>query len=260
VVKAAFPGTKLTRPFVNIIRTGPMPLLGSAEAACRVSWNAGLIPVYSIRLRRDEVMAGRWDPYIRELADWHADQPPAELVIWHEPENDAEMRGGAFPAYFNRVAAVFRSVNEKVPLLYAAMAYQWLPGAVGGTVKGWTSTPADWQGVDCDRHMIDVYSGSSVPLDVILPEHRGLQRWMDLVVGDRTWGVAERGFITATDHQKRAVQIRRETDWLLADPGAQRCRRYIYWNTVGADGNPGLVLDELYGEPAVRDLVAALNS
>ncbi len=257
-VKAAFPGTELTRPFISGVISGPRSLLAKVEAVCRPSWTAGLVPTYSIKLDLSEVMAGRWDPYIEELAAWHHAQPACELILWHEPENDAQMRGGAFPPYFNRIASVFRAANTTVPLIYAAMAYQWLPGSINGTVKGYTSAPAHWHGVEADLHTIDIYSGSSVPLSTILPEHKGWQRWMEHVVGPGPWGVSERGFITATDYAGRADTIRRERDWLLTDPAGARCRRYIYWNTSGTEKNPDIVVDTKVGEPAVRDLVAAL--
>ncbi len=260
VVKATFPGTRLTHPFINGVLFGPRSLLTRAENACRPSWAAGLIPTYSLKLDRDEVMAGAWDTFIRELADWHVDQPAAELIIQHEPENDPPMQGGAFAPYFNRIATQFRTANENVPLLYAAMGYQWLPGTVNGTVKGFTSTPRHWQDVEADRFVIDVYSGNSVPLETILPEHKGWQRWMESVVGDRDWGVAERGFVTATNHAIRANAIGREQEWLMRDPVGQRCRRYIFWNTSGTEKNPAIVIDAQFGEPAVRDLIAALNS
>ncbi len=259
-VQAVFPGVQLTRPFISDVISGPRSLITKVDTACRLSWTVGMVPTYSMKLDRDEVMAGRWDQYIKELAGWHRDQPPAELVLWHEPENDATMRGGAFPAYFNHIADVFRSVNTTVPLIYAAMAYQWLPGSTNGTVKGYTSNPADWQGVEADLHTIDIYSGRSTPLDTILPEHKGWQRWMEHVVGPGPWGVSERGFITATDFAGRAAAIRREMAWLLSDPAGARCRRYIVWNTPGAEKNPDIVLDTKVGEPAVRELVTALSA
>lgn len=259
-VKAAFPGIRLTRPFINGVQQGPKSLITKAETACRASWDAGLLPTYSLKLDHDEVMAGRWDPFIGELAEWHTGQPAAELILQHEPENDPAMQGGKFPPYFNHIAARFRAVNTAVPLLYAAMGYQWLPGPVNGTIKGFTSRPADWQGVDCDRHMIDVYSGSSVPLATILPEHKGFQRWMEHVVGDRPYGVAERAFITATFYRARADTIQREKTWVVSDPVGRRCRRYLYFNSPGTENNPAIVLDTAYGEPAVRDLLAAFGS
>lgn len=259
-VKALFPGTQLTRPFIAGVQTGPRSLVAKAENVCRPSWDAGLLPTYSLKLNRDEVMAGRWDPFIRELGDWHLDQPECELIIQHEPENDAELQGGAFPPYFNRISEHFRVANEGVPLLYAAMGYQWLPGSTNGTVKGFTSNPAHWQGVDADRYVIDLYSGNSVPLDTILPEHRGWQRWMEHIVGDGPWGVAERGFITDNNHAGRAAAIEREKHWLLTDPVGLRCRRYIYWNTSGTEKNPAIVVDAKHGEPAVRDLITVLHS
>ncbi len=259
-VKAVFPGTVLTRPFIGGVQSGPRSLISKVENACRASWDANLLPTYSFKLNYDEVMAGRWAPFIRELADWHHDQPEAELIIHHEPENDPELQGGRFVAYFNHIAEHFRVANEQVPLIYAAMGYQWMPGSTNGTVKGFTSNPAHWQGVEADRKVIDAYSGSSVPLDTILPEHRGWQRWMEYVVGDDPWGCGERGFITDTNHAGRAAAIAREKDWLLTDPVGLRCRRYIFWNTTGTEKNPAIVVDAKHGEPAVRDLITVLNS
>ncbi len=261
-LKITFPGTMTTRPFIANVLTGPRSLLVKAENACRPSWAAGLLPTYSLKLDYAEVMAGGWDRFITELAAWHLDQPRAELILWHEPENDTVMQNGAFPVYFNRIATLFRAQNATVPLLYAAMAYQWLPGKVNGTVKGFTSRPQDWQRVAADRLVIDAYSGGDVPLSAILPEHPGWQRWMQHVVGDRDWGVAERGFVlgpnVARDTATRAEAIRREQDWLLHHPTGQRCHSYIYWNTSGREENANIVLDPKIGEPAVRELITAL--
>lgn len=258
VVKQLFPGVVLTRPFISGVLQGPRTLLPKVAAACGQSWAAGMVPQYSIKLHPAEVMAGRWDPYIRELADWHLDQPECELVIHHEPENDADLRDGRFVTYFNHIADEFRTANENVPLIYAAMAYQWLPGRVEGTVKGWTSNPEHWQGIEADLFTIDIYSGQSTPIDMILPEHAGWQRWMEYVVASRPWGVSERGFITDLEYQRRAAAIRRETNWLRTDPTGIRCRRYIYWNTTGTEKNPDIPVDAQFGEPAVRDLVRDL--
>ncbi len=257
-VKETFPGVVLTRPFISGVLRGPRSLLQKVEAVCRPSWQAGMVPQYSLKLDVDEVLAGRWDEWIRELGDWHHDQPPSELVIHHEPENDAGLRG-RFPEYFNHIAEQFRTANETVPLIYAAMAYQWLPGRTEGTVKGWTSEPEHWQGVEADLHTIDIYSGQSTPVDMILPEHPGWQRWMEYVVAGRPWGVSERGFITDSEHQRRAAAIRREAEWLMSDPTGQRCRRYIFWNTTGTEKNPDIPVDTQFGEPAVRDLVRSLT-
>ncbi len=254
-----FPGAVLTRPFISGVLQGPRSLLPKVDAVCRPSWDAGMVPQYSLKLNYDEVMAGRWDSFIRELGDWHHDQPVAELIIWHEPENDPELQDGRFPGYFNHVAEEFRTANENMPLIYAAMGYQWMPGRTNGTVKGFTSNPQDWCGVEADLLTVDLYSGQNVPVDTILPEHPGWQRWMEYVVGPGPWGASERGFITDADHGRRAEAIRREANWLMTDPAGLRCRRYIFWNTSGTEKNPDIVLDQRAGEPAVRDLVRALS-
>ncbi len=259
VVTQVFPGARMTREFIAGVQPYPpkTPLSVKANQACRASWNANLVPEYSLKLGRVDVIAGRWDQAIRELARWHLDQPHCELIIHHEPENDRALQGGNFPGYFNRIAQVFRQVNDRIPLVYAAMGYQWLPGRVNGTVKGHTSNPKHWQGVEADLFTIDLYSGNTAPLDTIIPEHKGWQRWMEHVVGTRPWGVSERGFIGTRDHEGRAEAIRREARWLTTDPVGKQCRRYIYWNTAGTERNESIVVDAA-GEAAVRDLVAEL--
>lgn len=259
-VKAAFPGTALTRPFIGL-QTTPGSLITKATSACAPSWEAGLRPVYSIKLDRAQVDAGRWDAPVTELAEWHLGQPDADLVIWHEPEDDftpANGGGAAFARYFNRLADKIRAKNTRMRLIYAAMGYQWAPNSAGtASIKGFTNNPAEWAQVDADVLACDVYSGQSFPLELILPEHPGFRRWHDELVLDQPYAVTERGFITSTAHQVRAEQIRRETEWLLTTPEGQRCIAYLYWNTPGTENNPAIVVDKTYGEPAVRELVAA---
>ncbi len=255
-VKAAYPGTVLTREFIAGVQTVPRSLLDKANAVCRPSWMAGLTPMYSVKLDVAQVAAGRWDGPLTELAQWHSQQPDAYLIPWHEPEDD--LTALQFARMFNRVAEVMRAANPLIRLVYAAMAYQWATRSSGGSIAGRTDSPADWRAVDADHFAADVYSGRSFPLRAILPEHAGFARWHDEIVGDRPYMVTERGFETLTDHQARAEHIRREAQWLATDPVGQRCRAYVYWNTTGTEESKGLLLDDEHGVPALRDLVAQL--
>ncbi len=255
-VKAAYPGTVFTREFIPGVLSGPRSLIAATDKLCRPSWSAGLTPMFSFKLDRDQVAAGQWDSVLAELAQWLGQQPDAYVIPWHEPEDD--MTGAQFAAFFNRVADRMRTANPFVRMVYASMAYQWAPKKDGGSIAGRTYTPADWRAADADFVAADVYSGRSFPLRAILPEHPGFARWMAEIVGDRTYMVTERGFETGTDHQLRAEQIDRETDWLLTDPVGQRCTAWLYWNTGGTESSSSLVLDEQYGEPALRVAISRL--
>lgn len=263
-----FPGVHYTRVFLGGVQSAPGSLVGRLERLCRPSWDAGLCPVWSLKLNRAQVMRGQWDRHIAEAAEWCAGQPASEAVPWHEPENDPEMCGGAFPLYFNRIARVWRLHNDTTPLLYASMAYQWLPrsSGVGRSVKGNTDRVTDWTGCRADRFTTDVYSGASVPLGTILPEHTGVRRWLSAVVGSTApWGVTERGWLrpaakplTSTERDIRVLTIGREIGWLTGDdPAARRVTQWIAWNTPGAEDNPNLVL-EAAAVPSLARAVAEL--
>lgn len=254
-VKTLFPGVSLTREFVAGVLSTPKSLIPAVERVCRPAWNAGQTPIYSMKLDRDQVAAGKWDAPVADLAAWHATQPAAYLVPWHEPEDD--MTAAQYVPYFNRIADRVRSVNTRLPLVYAAMAYQWAPKSGGGSLAGRTDTPAVWAQVDADVLGVDVYSGRSFPLTAILPEHPGFARWLGELAGDRPYMVTERGFEAVPDkYQVRADQIRREGWWLRSDPVGQRCMGYVYWNTAGTESSSSLLLDTQLGVPALRDLVA----
>lgn len=264
---AAFPGVRLTREFVPNVLSTPGSLIPRVRALLQPSWDAGLVPVWSLKLDPAQVMSGAWHSWVRELAEWLDVHPANELVIWHEPENDPVHGGGAFVPYFNRIAALIRERTTRVPLIYASMAYQWLPGQrPGSSVKGRTDNPAWWTGCAADLLCTDVYSGGSVPLGTTLAEHPGITRWLAGVVGpEADWGVTERGFLapagitmTTAMAVTRADAIRREAAWLTGTAPGRRVRRYVYWNTPGTEGNPNIVLDKARGEPALAELVAGL--
>lgn len=257
-IRAAFPGVRLTREFISGPLTTPKSLLAAVDKVCRPVWDAGLTPMYSLKLDPTQVVAGRWDGPLTELAGWHIAQPGAYLIPWHEPEDD--MTGAQFAAHFNHIADQVRAVNDALPLVYAAMAYQWAPGRGGvGSIAGRTDAPAQWSAVDADVLAVDVYSGRSFPLVAILPEHAGFTRWLDKLVGGRQYMVTERGFeATTAQAELRAAQISREADWLTTHPTGQRCTGYVYWNTAGAESSTSLMLDAGHGVPALRDLVARL--
>lgn len=257
-IRAAFPGVRLTREFVSGPLTTPKSLIAAVDKVCRPAWAAGLTPMYSLKLDPTQVVAGRWDGPLTDLASWHTSQPGAYLIPWHEPEDD--MTGAQFAAHFNHVADRVRAVNTALPLVYAAMAYQWAPGRGGvGSIAGRTDNPAQWAAADADVLAVDVYSGRAFPLVAILPEHDGFTRWLDTLVGGREYMVTERGFeATQAQAPVRATQISREADWLLTHPTGQRCTGYVYWNTAGTESSTSLMLDAALGVPALQDLVARL--
>lgn len=266
-VAVGFPGTQVTREFMPGVLSTPLSLVNRVDRLLRPSWNADLTPVWSIKLDRNQVMNAQWDRHVRELADWLDGQPYSELILWHEPENDQIMRGGAFVAYFNHLAGLIRERTDSVPLVFASMAYQWLPNRAGtGSVKGFTDNPGHWQGVRADRFATDVYSGSSVPLEVGLRDHPGIARWLEHVVpSERGWSVTERGWLrpagvsmAPVDHQARAAAMLAEARWLSGTVPGSRVEQVILWNTPGTEGNPNLVLDQTYGEPAAREYIGAL--
>ncbi len=256
-VKAAFPGTVYTREFIPGVLSGPKSLVPAAERICRPSWNAGLTPMFSFKLNLSETAGGKWDGPLIELAQWLATQPDAKVIPWHEPEDD--MTGREFAVWFNRVAGKMRGANSRLKMVYAAMAYQWAMKSNGtSSIGGRTDTPGDWRAVEADVFAVDAYSGRSFQLTSILPQHPGFLRWMNQIVDGREYMVTERVFETATVHQERAYQIRREADWLLTHPVGPRCRAWLYWNTAGTEESASLLLDKQHGEPALRDAVARL--
>jgi hypothetical protein len=260
-VRNTFPGVTHTRPFIhkspNAYLDDPREdsLVRRVERACTPSWDAEMVPVYSFKLHPGQVAEGRWDGQVRELAAWHIGRKPALAVLWHEPEDN--FTGENYRDYFNHLARVMRAENDKLPLVYAAMAYHWAPGGNGGSIEGRTDETDGWNAVEADLRCCDVYSGKSFELELTLDNHPGFQRWLRRMVPDGRYGITERGFSLKNNpngQQVRAQKIEEESAWLSNTEDGRRCSMYLYWNTKGSSYE----LDERYGIPAVRKLVGAV--
>lgn len=265
-----FPGVTHTRPFISKKPTRYLDdpdndnLPGRVERVCQPSWDAGLVPVYSFKLKPAQVARGEWDHQIRALADWHIGNHAAQAVLWHEPEND--FSGADYAGYFNHIADTFRSRNKEIPLIYAAMAYQWAPTGSGRSLKGNTDDPTAWNAVRADLRCCDVYSGGSFPLDLTLENHPGFQRWLTLMAPEGRYGIAERGFTIGDPEtrdeaharaQVRARTIERERTWLNDTEDGRRCAMYLYWNSPGSGKDRGLLVEDNAGLAAIQKVVTA---
>lgn len=269
-VKHDFPGVVYTRPFISGVLAGPAQhdLIKKASNACAESWREDMVPVYSFKLAPDEVAAGKWDRAVRELAEWHLDQPAAMLVLWHEPEGrKSGFRNGAeYARYFNRLAGEIRKRNTALPLVYAALGYQWgLKRDGGGSIGGRTDTPAGWNAVEADLRCCDVYSGideNVEPLERSLADHPGFQRWLDLIAPRGPYGLTERGFTLKhrpNDSAVRVAAIDRDAAWLRDTADGQRCSMYLYWSSLGAENDTYMPVDGP-ARKAVGRLFAAFRS
>lgn len=266
---AAFPGVRYTRQFVGdgeVLNTpdDTAGLITMFRTACAPSWNAGLVPIVSVKLNVAQVAAGRWAPALHALGAYLATQPPTMVVFWHEPEDD--MTAAAFVPYFNAARQQLHA-GGPIPVVYAAMAYQWAPAYHStSSIKGHTDDPAAWAAVDADVYAIDAYNGRSFPLGQILPEHPGYVRWYAWMIAahpGRVFIVGERGFeladaTSATQSVIRANTINREVAWLRSG-AAVDCIGWVYWNTPGTEGSATLALDQR-GLAALRDAVASLHT
>lgn len=239
----AFPGARFTREFV-----GPGPLKPGAnvialvEDKARPTWDAGGVPVVSVKLLPAEVTAGVWDGQLEQLAAWANVQPDMVLILWHEPEDDfaTEAAARGFVASFNRQYKILKAGAPRLIVAYAANSYAWRPSDPR------TAYTAIWQALAADLYLCDVYSGNTFRADLILPDHPGFRRWKQMIADyvspagiavRRRWGLGERGISAGTT---RAQTIRRELDWLRADG---TIAMYLWWNTPGKESNEAWVVD-----------------
>lgn len=225
---------------------------------CADSWKHGMVPVYSFKLHPRQVHNGAWDRNLHRLAEWHLDQAPAKAVLWHEPENDTDHfdTGATFARYFNRVAATIRAGNTALPLVFAAMAYQWAPNRP--STKRWEG----WNEVEADLRTCDVYSGKTERLGTTLADHDGFQRWLGLLAPTGPYGVTERGFTLFNDRDGgpvRAAAIRSEAAWLRDTADGRRCSLYLYWSSLGAENDRGMPVNDPEGRAALRELFATVG-
>lgn len=241
--KQVFPKTVHVREFVSGELSTSSDLVGKINRLAAPAFSAGLIPWISFKLRPSDVAAGRWDAKLRAVGA-EVDSR-VRLIPYHEPEDD--MSPSRFTAMFNRVATRVKSAARGHRLVYSAMAYQFRPGS------STTADPAAWFPTGADVYAADVYSGRSEPLTAILPDHPGFKRWNRYRPKTKPWAVTERGFITGSRFRERADQIAREAAWLKTSG----CAVYIYWNSEGTEGDPAILLDARYGEPALRAMMAS---
>jgi hypothetical protein len=241
--KQVFPRTVHVREFVPGELSTSSDLVGKINNLAAPALSAGLIPWISFKLKPSDVAAGRWDAKLTAVGAKVDSR--VRLIPYHEPEDD--MSSSRFTSMFNRVAARVKSADRGHRLVYSAMAYQFRSGS------STTANPAAWFPTGADIYAADVYSGRSEPLTDILPEHPGFKRWNRYRPKTKPWAITERGFITRSQFRERAAQIAREATWLKTSG----CSVYIYWNTAGTEGDPSIVLDAQYGEPALRAMMAS---
>lgn len=254
-----YPRTTFTREFTpNVL--DPQNLIPKWESACRRVVTAGMTPVWSFKPEPGAVLRGLWDPYLQQLAD-HLNQNmiPNYVCIWHEPENDLGKyfkSARDFTMVFNRVHNQLKAVSPSVQTVHAALGYRYRDG---GEISDAEAT--QWR-TQADVHCIDLYSGRSFPLSMTMPENSAFKRWHSNLVNGRRWGVTERGWTLGPDapvngqaqaeaERERADCIRREADWLATTD----CQMYIAWDSLGTEGDPGLMIRDTVGVTALQGLM-----
>jgi hypothetical protein len=238
------PGHNTTRLFVPGVIL-PRDLVAQVQADCGPTWAAGQTAVWSFKPRPDQVANGKWRKPVQDLAAYlqaNAAGARTIVVIWHEPENDVPKwfpTAAAFVNMFNVVHGWLKGVWPQLITCHAALGYRYQD--LGGA--GISSALAGRWRTLADLNTVDIYSGRSNPLATILPELNGFNRWFAHVATPGRWGVSERGWTCgAKDSALRAATIAREFGWLVAQP--VRPDPYLVWDTVGAEGDAGLLLDK----------------
>jgi hypothetical protein len=253
-----FPKTQVTREFTDS-PIMPQNLIPKIESACKEAWSQGLVAAWSFKPDPASVLNGKWRPYLEQLAAYLRDNATTKktiVIIWHEPEND-------IPRWFTDAAhfvKVFNTCHDTlvgawpgIVTCHAALGYRY-----ADNVDITDAVAPKWK-TKATINAIDIYSGRSFKLGTTLPELSGFKRWLAYVVGDRAYGVTERGFIADdANSELRAATIKREADWLRDTEDGRRCVLYIYWNTVGAENDPDIPLDER-GRDALRYLMDKVN-
>lgn len=260
-----YPGAAVARNvFINRTTAGKAEdLRPRVDAALRPFLTAGTPKVYiSIKTPIAATRNGDWNAKYAQLGAHLAaiNTSPHPTVVdflaWHEPENDFSS-GAAYAHYANKVRQHMKAGGgEAVNVGYSAMAYQWSPNRPA------TANPAQWRQAEMDFYCVDVYSGRSYRLDIILPEHSGFLRWFREIAdfGSRSgaYRVTERGFETPSQtypevrYELRNETITREFDWLRDNAVGKKCYDYVYWSSSGTEDATGLLLD-----PTGETIVAA---
>ncbi len=263
-----FPGAPWGREFVAGPNGTPLPesttekqLIEKVERRRAPHLKAGGDAMVSIKLPLRSVLRGHFDSRLQALGESlgdssYADRP--ELIINHEPENDADdIPASVFVSGFNRGRDNLRKYAKgKLKVSYAGMAYQWAAPARPSTRRG-----KAWLGdLHADRYLADVYFGKSFSQGLTLASHPGLTRFAEHVLAfhpDARMGLAEYGRLA---DRKRAAMFAADFAWLQGSdsPFAVRLAEVVLvWNTAGTEGNSGWLLDDA-AEMAVRAGLAGL--
>lgn len=258
LLKRKYPGVLMTREFAGD---------GKPFSQGTIIWDkiwerakgpvaSGLKPVVSFKLLPAEVNNGSWDAeLIRFGRSLNGSQRRGEdiwIVYWHEPENN--LAPADFVKAFNRIYDILKKESWRTQIGPAYMIYHWLPKWDDPTksVAGKTDVPSAWW-TKADFYGADVYSGNTQPLTAHLGTHKGFQRWRKaLPIDNRPVFLMERGAIaTSAQYATRVKMIQDDLAYMGEDT---RIDGYLYWNTVGTENNPNLVLDAS-GENALKTLV-----
>lgn len=233
-----FPNSALAREFSSK-PIPPQNLIPKFNSACAEVLKHMPYVVFSFKPETASVTNGKWRPFIEQFISHLVTNKLHTRVIvciWHEPEND--MSAEEFVPLFDTVHDWIKGVNSRVLTTHASLGYRYRDnGEINDDEsKRWVTK--------ADIDSIDIYSGQSFPLDMILPASSAFKRWKASRPSGRPWGVSERGWITGTDHDARAASIKAEFTWLSElDPKSQPTF-YCVWNTVGTENNPKILLDE----------------
>lgn len=255
-----YPLARATREFKSGVIT-PQNLIPSLKTLCQATWDADMTCVVSFKFDPENVYTGQWQPHIEQAMRWIEDNKVSEqtiVVIWHEPEDDAndsftgdKARGRAFAdgetfvKYFNKVHGWIKTANPRIRTSHAALGYGYREKRGGpGDKSAWVADPSKWI-TNADIHGIDLYSGRSFPLEMTLETSTGFNRWKSTLPVGAKWGVSERGWIAdAGKSVERANSIRAEFSWLAALPTDQLPAYYLVWTTEGTENDPKIILDE----------------
>lgn len=228
-----------TYPLMRIVREfvggeGPTDLAAKVSALTFPAFAAGLVPCVSFK-PPIAVSSGGYDSELSRLRTYlETVSNPVWLAIYHEPEDN--MSGAAYRDMFQYVRGFLQS-RPNVTYVYSANSFTWRPGDTR------TADPTPWGQVAADVFAVDAYSGRSWPLDSTMWEQSWWDRWFAMVNG-RPWAVTERGWYSPDQDPARVASIRREAEGLANREVPYLPIGYVYWNTPGAEQDPGLLMPE----------------
>lgn len=262
-----FPNTNMSRAFVPNLVT--RDFVAKVEAALKPHrFTNGPDSRIYLSLKTDQQITARGGyrkPY-QSIADYLCEEGLCErvyIIPWHEPEDN--FTGTVYSDYFTNVRTAIKGKCSAIKVGTASNSYHW--GFhwknKNVSVAGKTDRPDEWR-VETDFKGLDIYSGRTYKLELILPELEAFNRWHTLYADEGEFVINERGFATPSktapevQYELRAETITREFDWLKNDPTGQLCTAYQYWNSSGREKDEGLVLDPL-GEEALRAGILSLS-